>query len=91
MGLGSKDNEVMLVPRTRSHGGMVTDGGLPKSDTNGSASVWVTNRSLATTVPVSRIDSLFATAWKGERLALAHLDVEGVEAAALAGAARELA
>ncbi len=45
-------------------------------------------RAAVTTVPIYRIDDLFAPAgaWAGERLGLAHLDVEGAELDVLRGA-----
>ena len=53
-----------------------------------------TQRALADTAQsanrfsIFRLDSLFETSWRGETLAFAHLDVDGLELSALEGATR---
>ena len=87
-GLGDDDSR-MLVDRRIRLGGMVVDGGMAR---NASGGIGPEDAPYVTFVPIYRLDTLFAPTgiWKGERLALAHLDVEGLEAAVLRGGKQTL-
>ena len=84
-GLGDEDSN-MLVDRRIRVGGMVVDGGMARN-ASGIGPKDPSDAPYATFVPIYRLDTLFSPTglWKGESLALAHLDVEGLEAAVLRG------
>ena len=87
-GLGGRDEEMSLsVPK----GQLRRVGGQVHNMKQGKATHPDKERVLIK-FPVYRVDTLFFDgAWKGERLAFAHFDVEGSEVEVLAGAARTIA
>ena len=84
--LGRTSNETMRVPRKLWLGGMVSDGGLPQR-TRAEGKEGKEEVDEVDEVHVRSLDDLVFGTW-GTRLALAHLDVEGVEHAVLVGARR---